>query len=666
MFNLKQTNQNKKFEYLIDGKTNTIKPADVLSTYKKRFSSAYANTDTEIYDAFELAYRGTTTTTANVNSRQKKAIKKTNVNRNISYEMIESQINTTVPEPQVISRKAGYEEHAKMIEEKIKSDIDYLLADRMSDTLERHTYTNGVGLVLVNWNTNKGGHNELGEKEFLNIHPKQIVTQPSVYEFKEMDQTYFVLNTTKENIREKYGIDVSDESISYRETNQIIGDTGYDVKSKSEGDLVTAILCYYKDKDYDIGKIVWVGDTIVEFEPKYFYPRVAVCQECGYEMAQGTEVCTECGSKKIKTDISTYETIEEDLLLSPISHNVKKKVVVDDPQGKRIITNLEEKIVERMVPKGTKIKRFALKQFPIVKRINIPLAFSFRGISDIEVISSLQESLKKTLSRIEEKILLAPVMIGMPKKMSDKLSSDIYQVLQGSPADLSQIVFHDLKADITQDLEYAQTLYQYAKSTIGVTDAFQGKYDPSARTGKAKEVQVQQSAGRLESKYKNKYIFYRELFEMMYFFDLMFTQETRSYMTKDAMGQISYKDFNKYELLCKDDAGEWYYNTDFIFKARQSSEIPSDDVSVMNKTLELAQAGFIDKDQLWQILDELNFPVARQILDQTRSQMDQKVELLLGALKGLSPEMLPQFLQRPLEEQMEMLNQILDQQKPKQ
>lgn len=650
----------------VDGEPYGKSDSEVFAEYEPKWSTAYAKFDKDKYDKFELAYRGTQKTTANVNSTRNAPVKKTNVVRNIIFELIESQINTDVPEPQVISRKPGFQDQAKMIEEKIKSDLFYLNADTMSDILERTTYTNGVGIVMLHWDINKGNHNELGEKTFVNKHPKQLVPQPGVYEFEDMDYFFFAGVATKDYLYKKYGIDVDAESLRFPEMNEItsdggniVGDDG--ISATSTDELADEIICFFKDDDGEVGKIVWVGDTIVDFQPLYFYPRSKKCLACGESSAQDAEVCDYCNSKRLQLEISTYEIIETDMELSPISYRSKEKKVENDKilREPTIKVSDKENIKERIVPAGTKIRRYAPKEFPVIKRINIPLAFSFRGISDVEIILTLQESLKKVISRIEEKILLAPAIIGKPRSLNKEISNTIYEVFEGKIADIGSIVKHDLQANISQDIAYAATLYEYAKSTVGVTDSFQGKYDPSARTGRAKQVQVQQSAGRLESKYKNKHVFYSRLFRMMYFFDLVFSQEVRPFFTQDIMGRITYKEFNKYDLLCQDDAGEWYYNTDFIFKSRVSSQIPADDISIMSNSMEMVGAGLLQPEQFWMIMDDINHPLADKILEQIRTGSDQKVEMMLSALQNLQPEMLQGFFQQPINEQIEMLEEII-------
>ena len=663
-------------EYYLDGTPLGVVDIDVFNEYQEKFISAEAKIDTNEYDIFELLYRGSQTTTSNINTNEKRTIAKTNVVRNMPYELIESQVNVDIPEPQIISKKAGFTDQAKMIQEKIKSDLQYLDADKMADSTERSTYKNGIAVVLLNWNPLKGNHNENGEKEFIDKHPKQFIPQNGIYKLADMDHFFFMGVGTKDYIWHQYGVDVDSEPLEYPEVNYIqnerdTSDESYsdDPSYNSDSSLINEIVCIYHDDDNDIGKITWVGSTIVEFLPKYYYPRTMYCKKCGFESEQDATKCAECGSKAVVLNISTFEITENDMYLTPLSYPSRNKYVKVDETTKSKTTQVDDKerVTERMIPAGTKINRFNLNIFPIAVRINIPKPFSFRGVSDLEIVRTLQESLKKVLSRIEEKILLAPAIIGLPKKLDKSITNRVYDVIEGNIAEIGSIKSFDLQVNIQQDMEYASMLYEMAKSTIGVTDAFQGKYDPSARTGKAKEVQVQQSAGRLSSKYKNKYIFFADLFKLMYYFDLIFTSEKRSYVTEDNRGNISYKEFDKYEMLCQDKDKKWYYNTDIIFKARKSSEIPSDDVSLMENILRMKEINMINNEMAWQMLDNLNYPLANKMIEQMRGQSDQKVAIMLEALQALPPEAQAQFLEMPIDQQLEAMKQIVEeQQKAKQ
>src|SRR5690606_2178906 len=95
----------------------------------------------------------------------------------------------------------------------------------------------------------------------------------------------------------------------------------------------------------------------------------------------------------------------------------------------------------------------------------------------------------------------------------------------------------------------------------------QGKEDPTAKSGVAKQIQVQQASGRMQSKAKNKYEAFKELYEIMFEFKLAFIDELRPYLPKDQEGKNMLQVFDKYAFVLRDAEGKLYYNTDFIFSA---------------------------------------------------------------------------------------------------
>lgn len=653
----KVINKVKARVYKIQGQEKKFDDLEEHNKWSEKFNTAYAAYDPSIFDTFELIYRGTKETTKNVNSRSSTPVKKTNNVPNIVYELIESEINTTSPEASVKSKKPGFDDQAKMIKEKIMSDLQDFDIDRISDMSERNTYMHGISLVMLNWNTSLGQHEYMGDKELVDYHPKQFIPQPNVYDVKKMDYCFLMGSRSKSSVKEETGVDVEGESEEYPAVNTI-GEVG---SSNVTNELVTEIVCFYKDKDGDIGKYVWAGSTTIENKPKYFYPRVEECKDCGTENAQGETECKECGSKKLVSKVVMEETIPKETELSPIVYPEKKKVLKENPDGSKYVDEAtSQKVIERIVPAGTKIPIPAPKTIPIAVRINIPLNFSFRGRSDVETIRDQQESIKKVWSKAEEKIIQGSGIIGLPKNLRKQPSDEAYQVWQGNAQDLGAIVKHDFTSNIAQDLEFAQANKIAAKDTLGITDSYQGKFDANAKSGKAKQVEVDQAAGRLQSKVRNKFTFYADLFKLMFYFDICFSNEKRPYVTSNAKGDSEYKEFNKYELLCKDDAGEWYYNTDFAFKAELGSNLPHDKGFLYEQTLMMFDKQLITPEQAMEILASLDFPIANKILEQKRAESEEmtQTETILTDLKSMSAEELIQFMQLPLEEQINMIEEM--------
>ena len=69
-----------------------------------------------------------------------------------------------------------------------------------------------------------------------------------------------------------------------------------------------------------------------------------------------------------------------------------------------------------------------------------------------------------------------------------------------SPADKAMIDVYQFSGDLQYELTYLATVYEEARQVLGITDSFQGRTDPTATSGKAKEFSAAQAAGRLESK----------------------------------------------------------------------------------------------------------------------------------------------------------------------
>ena len=92
----------------------------------------------------------------------------------------------------------------------------------------------------------------------------------------------------------------------------------------------------------------------------------------------------------------------------------------------------------------------------------------------------------------------------------------------------------------------------------------------------AKEFSAQQSAGRLESKRQMKNYAYSKLFEIMFKFRLAYADEPRPVRAFDAEGNRIYKEFDRYDFLRRDQAGELYWNTDFTFSVDSSAPLAGD------------------------------------------------------------------------------------------
>ena len=217
---------------------------------------------------------------------------------------------------------------------------------------------------------------------------------------------------------------------------------------------------------------------------------------------------------------------------------------------------------------------------------------------------------KKAVTAVEEKVLRGGAIIKKLTGHNVNLKNLLYQVVEGDINELSALQAINLQADIRQDMEFIASQYKAAQNTLGITDSFQGKPDTTAKSGLAKQVSINQSSGRLMSKQFNKKNSYKELFEIMFEFKLAFYDDVRPFIKKKITGNIEYGEFNKYDFVEQDDAGVWYYNTDFLFSADAGEGIPKDKMWLMSQTVQFASTGFLSKTQFWNAMHDLGYPNA--------------------------------------------------------
>lgn len=587
-----------------------------LHKWKKRLEMARAHYPIELMDEREYIYLGSHGVDKNINSRQMPS-KDANTVYNIVFEFIETQVNTQIPQPSVKSIREPFVDQAHMVEDAITDKLKQMETEDVTDAQERITPVQGYSIMELCWNNDIHHHLYTGDMELYNRHPKQLIPQPGVFRLQQMDYFFVLSRATPEYIKRRYGVDAANQTEQYTDHTTLSGITQ---SAAAEERSLTEIVCWYKDEDGDICKLVWVNDTVCEDLPKYYYRRDAD------------------GAIMLAEQLTEPKVIASGDVLQP----------------------LEE--VPYYIP----------DVYPFIVRRNVPRNFDFGGQSDLDVIRDHQDSLKKVVSKMEEKIIKAGSIIKAAEDMNVEITDQTYQVIRGSVQQLQAIGVENLQADISRDIQYTEVLYKQAQSMLGITNAFQGKEDSTAKSGVAKQIQVQQASGRLQSKQFNKNAAYKELFELMFKFMLAFYDEPRAYLSKDQYGNTQYAEFDRYRFLVRDASGELYYNTDFLFSADVGSGLPKDPIFVYNQCKEQLGMGAIDKLQYWTILDYLNFPMAKQIKAQIEQQMQQQAEMAQQQamaqqaqqptfddhMANLSPEQKGMWEQLPPEEQQAIMQQM--------
>ena len=532
--------------------------------------------------------------------------------RNICAELIESQVDSSIPAPKVTAVRAEDEWLAKIIEDMLRNELDRLPFEEINDLMERTVPIQGGGAYLVEWDNTQRTHTTVGELTVSAIHPKQIVPQAGVYTgIEDMDYIILKIPQTKEYIRRRYNVRVKDES-----------EQEPDIKSESNvspaDDMVTQYIAYYRNSKGGIGLYSWVNDIELEDLDDYQARRVQRCTVCGEAKPLKGGKCPKCGGSKWTSETQEYETLSTPLQRSDGS--VIPVAVVD-------MATLEVK--------PTEIPYYQPNIYPIVLQKNVSLFGEFLGDSDVDKVRDQQNTCNRIESKIVEKLVKSGSYMILPDDASIRADAEDMKVIRpGSAGNAQLISVKDMQGNISQDLTYLAQVYEEARQIIGITDSFQGRRDNTATSGTAKEFAAAQAAGRLESKRVMKDAAYSALFEAMFKFKLAYADEPRPVLARDMNGDTVYEEFNRYDYLEQDETGEWYWNDQFLFSCDTTAPLANNREAMWQETRTILQSGaFGDPTDLqtlilyWTKMEQLHYPGSSE----TKAFMEMRYQQQLQA-----------------------------------
>ena len=526
--------------------------------------------------------------------------------RNIAYELIESQIDPSIPMPKVTAIHEEDKDKAKIIEDFIKNEMKSLNFNILNDLQERLTPMLGGDFLLVEWNNQKGYHCTIGDLDVSNIHPKQVIPQPGITEIDKMDYIFIRTSQTKDYVKRRFGKDVSEEE-----------ETDNDIREGvTSDDIVTVVTAYYKNEKGGIGLFRWCGDVVLEDMEDYQARRIEVCKECG--TPKTGDICEKCGSKRFEVRTDDMETVS---------------------------------FVENEIEIEIQIPYYKPDQFPLVLRKNISVYDKLLGCSDVDVIEDQQDTIKKLGSKINEKLLKGGSFVTLPSDVGVDTTDEELKIIRiDNPAQKALIDVITAQADIGQDRTMLEMNYQWAKSALGITDSYQGKYDSSATSGTAKQYSINQAAGRLESKRVMKNQAYAQLYELMFKFALAYADQPIPINSQGKDGVQVFAHFDKMDFLKMDAAGQYYWNDEFIFDTDPTSTLLTNREAMWNQAdLKLQSGAFgpiseLETNYLYWLEQERNgYPNAGEIKKEIERRMEERKQqesmLQMGGMNVEMPNM---------------------------
>lgn len=519
--------------------------------------------------------------------------------RNITYEIIESQVSSEIPAPKV--SPLWYSERrdrlAQSVERLCIAERDRLPFEEMNDIDERYTYIYGSSIFFIEWDSDaKSG----GGVKVSCLSPRNFIPEPNVSKIEDMDYCFLRFLTTKRDISRRFSI---------KETElchlSLESDSPEAIISTNENEeAVTLVIAFYRAENGEVGQFIFSGDLVLSDLPNYYARKRRVCKRCH----ESEEEC-ECGGN----DYTLEDEVEEDLFLS---YTLDDAGIPQAHFSKAFEGGAGVFGVERI-----RVPYFRIQSFPIVIRKNTSREGSLYGQSDCEFLRPQQQAINKVESRILQKLLRAGITPIVPEDATISLNNSVFgQLIKMKPGEnANQYGTVDTTPDISQDIAEAERLYLHAKRILGISDAYVGIGDYKNESGYARQLQISQASGRLESKRKMKHTAYASVDRLIFEHTLAFSDNRQNLSYRDAYGRIHDASFHRYDFLRFDDEGRGYvFDTDFLFSADQSGVVEGQRDRLWEKNLENLRMGALGEVtnpetllRYWQFQERAHYPYAR-------------------------------------------------------
>ncbi len=534
-------------------------------------------------------HRGQYYGSKNIDGSQEEA----SVVRNITHELIESMVSVNIPQPRVDAGcySVKNDRNAKAIEKLCLRARDELPFEKLNDLDERYTYIYGGSVWLVEWDDSLGSEGRIGNVKLSLFPPSDFFPEAGVQDVGDMAYFFLRFITSTGEILRRYSLSEEDAARLLQNENG----------EKSEE--IEVIICFYRNDKDEVSRFLYTSDIILEDTEDYYQRRLYLCKKCGKE--QG--VCT-CQSGDFIAQKVSFE-YKENALNNGFSLTPEKS------KGKE--TSKDQKREEQA---GLYLPYYRPKRFPIVIRKNAGVDPDVFGQSDCALIRPQQQLINKLETRIQQKLLRGGITPILPDDAELTLNNSIFgQIIRLKPGeDKSLYGVLDTTPTIAQDIEQSQRLYDQAKRILGITDSYLGIGDDTALSGKAKQIQIEQASGRLESKRRMKQSAYAEIDRLIFEYHLAYADEPRHYIWEDSHGYLHDGAFDRYDFLLPKENETYRYDDYYLFSADQNTPPEQQREALWLRNLENLKAGTLGDPanpmtllRYWQCQERSRYPFAR-------------------------------------------------------
>ena len=515
--------------------------------------------------------------------------------RKMIYEIIESLVDNSVPMPKMKPRYKSDLPLVNITENYLKFEVDDILTKFENDRSERATYIDGTGWYKVWWDSLSNTHERSGDVRIEFCPVDQVYPQPGVKDYKKLEYIFELRQVSTTRIYDLYGRNI--------------------IPNQGDTNLVDVVSCYYLNEDRIVGLFMWSPTSlqVICNEKDWQIRKVRKCKTCG-EIVPSGDVCPRCGGKSFKYHNAETEILEEDLMEVYNPYEVGE---TNDPSQ-------QDELAQKVFLKaGTEVPFYRIGQLPFVPRPAVSHVNSIYGISISGMLLDMQDMINKIYTKMADKTLKSGAVVTQFEKgrpIDD--TNETFKILKvKTPEEAAMVTVKQVVADTSQDMVVASTIYESGKASSGVTASFQGQKDSSAASGKAKEYQALQTAGRIESLRVMKAAAFAGVYELVLKYLLAFSDESRKFVKILPNGEQLEQSWNKYMFLAKDKYGQIYYRDDIKFDTDPASTITQSRSQMWQEMLNMFTMGAFgdstdprNRELFWNIMDQLGYPEAKTIL----------------------------------------------------
>ena len=171
--------------------------------------------------------------------------------RNITYELIESQVSTLIPTPAAEAKQytEQNDQCAKAIEHLCASLRRALPFEKLNDMDERYTYIYGGSVWFAEWDASLSKNGEEGGIRLSCLSPLDFVPEPGVYEVEDMEYCFLRFDSSPAEIIRRY-------SVSSKDACRLSED------AESE-DTVELVLAFWRGEEGYVNAFAFAGDLVL-------------------------------------------------------------------------------------------------------------------------------------------------------------------------------------------------------------------------------------------------------------------------------------------------------------------------------------------------------------------------------------------------------------------